>query len=215
MNGSSWSLRASSAASFEMPAFLKQYLTVVSGTSDHEEDCMASKLDVVWKPFLMSRWMIFRRYFALRYLITPWSIGWVYEVVIDGRNISSTAFKPSILGCAGQLSKMSATFRFSLSNLFIKFLYPFVKNKAILPTFCLSSITAWETIVHVFETPRFTDFPITSMGSFSPAELAAAVRRKLYLPSAHFSTFMCKVIWGGLGRTGQIHPRYIYLMLKL
>ena len=90
----------------------------------------------------------------------------------------------------------------------------FTHSSKIKPTFCLSSITAWETIVHVFETPRFTNFPITNMGSFSPAALAAAVpvRRKLYLPSAHFPTFMCKVIWGGLGRTGQIHPRYIYIL---
>ena len=114
----SWSLRASSAASSEMPAFLKQFLTVVS---DYLSNCMTSIIDVVGKPFfastaLMSRWMIFRRYFALRDLITPLSTYWVFEVVLGGRNISSTAFKPSILGCAGQLSTMRAAFRFSLSN---------------------------------------------------------------------------------------------------
>ena len=58
----------------------------------------------------------FLRYFAFRERIIPWSIGWVFQVVFGGRNTSSTAFKPSIIRCAGELSAIRITLDFLLQT---------------------------------------------------------------------------------------------------
>ena len=85
--------------------------------------------------------MTFLRYFAFRERITPWFIGWVFEVVFGGRNTSSTVFKPSITVCAGELSTVRITFMIFFIKLFIEFLYPFIKEETLHPTFHLRSIT--------------------------------------------------------------------------
>ena len=82
---------------------------IVPDTSDQADvnNCIASKTDVLGNVFFMptaltSLSMIFLRYSDFRERITPCSIGWVFEVLFGGRNASSTAFKPSIIGCAEQ-----------------------------------------------------------------------------------------------------------------
>lgn len=134
----------------------KQFLTVVSDMSEQEgcDNFMTSRIDVAGKTFCVSLWMIFPRYFALRDLITPWSMGCVFDVVFGGRNASLAAFKPLIFGCTGQVSTMRATLQLSLSNFFTKGLYTFIKKQAIRPTFSLCSITK-RKIFNIFETLWF------------------------------------------------------------
>ena len=43
-------------------------------------------------------------------LITPWSIGWVFEVVLGGKNINFIALRLSTLGWIGHLSMTIVTF---------------------------------------------------------------------------------------------------------
>ena len=98
---------------------------IVSDTSDQADvnNCIASKIDVLGNIFFHVHcsdqpMMIFVQYFAFRERITPWLIGWVFEVESGGRNTNSTAFKPSIIGCAGQLSTIRITLRFSFQTFY-------------------------------------------------------------------------------------------------
>ena len=123
LKGSSSSLIACSADFSEIPLFRQQFFMVNSDTSDRT-DCnsyIAYNSEVCGSFFFMptariSRFMIFLRYFPFRERITPWCIGWGFDVVFRGRNTSSMAFNPSTIGCAGQLSTMRTILPFSFSN---------------------------------------------------------------------------------------------------
>ena len=52
----------------------------------------------------------------IRYLIIPWSIGRVQEVVIGGKNCKLIAFSPETSEWVGQLSTIIITFLPCISN---------------------------------------------------------------------------------------------------
>lgn len=78
-------------------------------------------------------------------------------VLFSERNIISSAFNSPIFGCTGQFLTISSIFRFSSLEIFIKFLYPFVKKKAIHSTICLRSLSIRETF-RIFKPPWFNHF---------------------------------------------------------
>ena len=77
--------------------------------------CMASRMLNFGMPLLLSKApMMHRRrmvwYFAFKLRITPWSIGWVMDMVFFGRKTTVIGFRFSLCGCAGQMSGIITTF---------------------------------------------------------------------------------------------------------
>ena len=103
---------------------------------------------ILWeKSFFMSTALIslrmtFLRNFAFRERTTPWFIGWVFETGFGGRKTSSTAFRPSIIGCAGQLSTIRITLWCFFSNFLSSSFIHLSKKEAVHPTFHLWPITS-------------------------------------------------------------------------
>ena len=115
------------------------------------------------------------------YLITPWPIGCVQEVVFDGKNCYLIAFSPETSGCGGQLSTIITIFLPSISNL-----------RSSSRNHSSKSVPS----IHAFFWDRYlqgrlrtclkhlglTDFPITNIWIFSPRALHAAFPVNRILP---------------------------------
>ena len=98
---------------------------------------------------------------ALRALITPWSMGCVFDVVLGGRNTKLIAFRSFTRGWAGQLSTISTTFLPSLSNLLSSSLIHSSKRTPSIQLFLCALY-----LLGIFRTPEkhwsLVDFPITN-----------------------------------------------------
>ena len=143
--------------------------------------------------------MIFLQYFVFRDRIRLWSIGWVFKVVFGCRNTSSTAFKPSIIGCAGQLSTIRITLRYSFSDFSLSSFTHWSKWK-LHPTFHLQSITTWKAF-DLFKVPwfrRFTNYKYWKLLSSSTCSCHSNQSNFILFTT---TTFLAFHVQGFLGKS--------------
>ena len=108
------------------------------------------------------------------YLITPWSIGCVQDVVFGGKNCNLIAFSPETSECVWQLSTIITNFLPCISNLrsssrnhsskSVPSIYAFFCNQYLQGRLrsCLKHL-------------GLADFPIKNIGIFSTTALDAAI----------------------------------------
>lgn len=102
------------------------------------------------------------RYYALKVRMTPWSIGWVIDVVFAGRNISST-FDNFMCGWHAALSKKRTTFLlcsviFELND----FNHSSMRHAVIQAFLFQQQRTGREVRLRLRKQRGFSDFPMTS-----------------------------------------------------
>ena len=92
----------------------KQLTMTCSGRAfqDDAKIIMAWRIEILGRRWFLSNAVIHirERYWGLRLLITPSSIGWSTDIVLVGRNTSFTLVRFETSGWAGQLSNSSAMF---------------------------------------------------------------------------------------------------------
>ena len=110
------------------------------------------------------------------YLITPWFIGYVQEVVFGGKNCNLTAFSVERSGCAGQLSTIITIFLPCILNLRSSSHNHSSKSVPSIRAFF------WDWYLQGRLRPlclifmlQLADFPITNIGIFSLRALDAAI----------------------------------------
>ena len=113
LKGSSLSATASIWFSLETFRFWKQLETVALLTS-----CKKLQVTSGWGTEIFGKyWLKCLWYWAFKHFMTSSSIDWVADMVFGGKNIKRTLKRWPILGCAGQLLIINATFQFSLRYL--------------------------------------------------------------------------------------------------
>ena len=104
LNGLSSSVKATCWLESLIPALEKHLMMTCGGTALQDD----TKVAMAWRiEILGSGWFLFnalihilttsRRYWALRLLITPWSVGWSTEYLSGGRNKSFTLVRFEIV----------------------------------------------------------------------------------------------------------------------
>ena len=135
----------------DIPDFRKQFTTVCVDSASQTETniCIWCSNKIFKRLFFFSTlWIIFRttflRYFAFNEQITPWSIGWVSEVVLGDRNYNLLAFRLSIWGWAGAIGYHKSNISSFKSKLPVQLSEPFFKQFPTHQTFSLISVaTRW------------------------------------------------------------------------
>ena len=151
------------------------------------------------------------RYFAFTDLITPWSIGCVWDVVFGGNRSNSTAFKPSTLGWAGQLSIIIAIFLPSFSiSLSTSFIHSSNNKESIQLFFWTCNDTA--VVLHVWSTLVFKFCQWQTLAVSPRGNLQQHVPLTLLYCASPLNTFSpsCALFSSAnLGRIIQIRRHYI------
>ena len=165
---------AASWLSLDIPAFWKQF-TIVSGVSASQAEtniCIPWRIEIFGRVLFFSRLPMtlqttFLRYFAFNERITPWSIGWVCEVMLGGRKNNLIAFKFSMCGWAGQLSITKATLFSSQANFRSSSLTHSSNNTPSVQLFRWLLYRQGRNLTFL-KHRGFLAFPLTNIGNFSP-----------------------------------------------
>ena len=146
------------------------------------------------KRILIKKTVITKEKKKITYLITPWSMGCVQEIVFGGKNCKLMAFNPVTSGCAGQLSTTSTIFLPCDSNLRSSSRNHSSKSTPSILDFFWDRYRQGRLrtcLKHL----GLAYFPITNIGSFSPIALDAAIpvrRTLLSFPPAQRFPRKCK-----------------------
>ena len=123
--------------------------------------------------------------------MTPWSIGWETDVVLDGKNINLTLERLPIVGCAWQLSIINAILLFSLRN-FLSNSRTHSSNRALSIQIFRCDRYRHGSDLTFLKHQGFLDFPIANIGSLSQLHLLP--RGQWFLSYCAFHLNTCRTL---------------------